>query len=40
MAAPVRLGFIGVGFITQRAHLPALQPLVEAGEASSPPSAT
>ena len=33
MAAPVRLGFIGVGFITQRAHLPALQPLVEAGEA-------
>ena len=23
MAAPVRLGFIGVGFITQRAHLPA-----------------
>ena len=33
MAAPVRLGFIGVGFITQRAHLPGLQPLVESGEA-------
>jgi len=28
----VRLGFIGLGYITVRAHLPALQPLVESGE--------
>ncbi|MFH1571698.1 MAG: Gfo/Idh/MocA family oxidoreductase, partial [Gemmatimonadota bacterium] len=30
--APVRLGFIGLGHITVHAHLPALEPLVEAGE--------
>lgn len=29
---PVRLGFIGLGYITTRSHLPALAPLVEAGE--------
>ena len=29
---PVRLGFIGLGHITTRSHLPALVPLVEAGE--------
>ena len=29
---PVRLGFIGLGHIPTRAHLPALVPLVEAGE--------
>ncbi len=29
---PVRLGFIGLGHITTRAHLPGLAPLVEAGE--------
>ncbi len=29
---PVRLGFIGLGHITTRSHLPALAPLVEAGE--------
>ena len=29
---PIRLGFIGLGHITTRAHLPALAPLVEAGE--------
>lgn len=29
---PVRLGFIGLGYITVRAHLPALKPLAEAGE--------
>lgn len=31
---PVRLGFIGLGHITTRAHLPGLAPLVEAGEAT------
>ena len=29
---PIRLGFIGLGHITTRSHLPALAPLVEAGE--------
>ena len=29
---PVRLGFIGTGYIATRAHLPALQPLVESGD--------
>ena len=29
---PVRLGFIGLGYITTRSHLPGLAPLVEAGE--------
>ena len=29
---PVRLGFIGLGHITTRSHLPALVPLVDAGE--------
>ena len=29
---PVRLGFIGLGHITTKSHLPALAPLVEAGE--------
>ena len=29
---PVRLGFIGLGHITTRSHLPGLAPLVEAGE--------
>ncbi len=29
---PVRLGFVGLGYITVQAHLPALQPLAEAGE--------
>ena len=29
---PVRLGFIGLGYITVKAHLPALKPLAEAGE--------
>ena len=29
---PVRLGFIGLGHIPTRAHLPGLAPLVEAGE--------
>lgn len=29
----VRLGFIGLGYITVGAHLPALQPLVESGDA-------
>ena len=29
---PVRLGFIGLGYIPTRAHLPALAPLVEVGE--------
>ena len=29
---PVRLGFIGLGYITTRSHLPSLAPLVEAGE--------
>lgn len=29
---PVRLGFIGLGHITTQSHLPALAPLVEAGE--------
>ena len=28
----VRLGFIGLGYITTRSHLPALAPLVESGE--------
>ena len=28
---PVRLGFIGLGHITTRSHLPGLAPLVEAG---------
>jgi len=31
---PLRLGIIGVGFIARTAHLPALRPLVEAGEAT------
>ncbi len=31
---PVRLGFIGLGHITTRSHLPALAPLIEAGEAT------
>jgi len=30
--AAVRLGFVGVGYITVNSHLPALQPLVESGE--------
>ncbi|MCC6446788.1 MAG: Gfo/Idh/MocA family oxidoreductase [Armatimonadetes bacterium] len=29
---PLRLGFIGLGFISTHAHLPALMPLAEAGE--------
>jgi len=31
---PLRLGIIGLGFIARTAHLPALRPLVEAGEAA------
>src|SRR6266542_659883 len=30
--APLKLGFIGVGYIAQKTHLPALAPLLEAGE--------
>lgn len=29
---PVRVGFIGVGYIAVRAHLPALTPLIESGQ--------
>lgn len=30
---PVRIGFIGVGYIAVRSHLPGLAPLIEAGQA-------
>lgn len=31
---PLKLGFIGTGYIAQKTHLPALAPLLEAGEAT------